>query len=74
MNIDLPNGNTSSMSGDDGGSPPKCYATIAITTSTAKTTVQTAMSWRGEMTPIERKRIRKISLTATGLGCSPSPR
>ena len=44
VNIDLPNGNASSMSGDDSGSPPKCYATIATTTSTAKTTVQSAMS------------------------------
>ncbi len=44
ITIDLPNGNASSMDGSDGGSPPKCYATIAVTTATAKTTVQAAMS------------------------------
>jgi hypothetical protein len=44
ITIDLPNGNASSMDGDAGGSPPKCYATIAVTTTTAKNTVQAAMT------------------------------
>jgi hypothetical protein len=44
ITIDLPNGNASSMDGSDGGSPPKCYATIAVTATTAKNTVQAAMS------------------------------
>ncbi len=44
VNIDLPNSNASSMDGDDGGSPPNCFATIAVTTTTSKSTVQAAMS------------------------------
>ena len=44
VTIDLPNGNASSMDGDDGSSPPKCYATIAVSTTTARNTVQAAMS------------------------------
>ena len=44
ISVDLPNGNASDMNGSDGGSPPKCYATIAVTTQAARTKVQNAMS------------------------------
>ena len=42
--LDLPNGNASDMDGDGGGSPPRCHATIAITTNQARTKVQNAMT------------------------------
>ena len=42
--LDLPNGNASDMDGNGGGSPPRCHATIAITTNQARTKVQNAMT------------------------------
>jgi hypothetical protein len=42
--LDLPNGNASDMDGNGGGSPPRCHATIAITTNQARSRVQSAMT------------------------------
>lgn len=42
--LNLPNGAASQMAGSDGRTPPGCYATVAVTTSTAEGQVDAAMT------------------------------
>ncbi len=39
IDLDLPTGNASDMDGSDGGTPPKCRATIAVSTQAAWSSV-----------------------------------